>query len=43
MNTIKIPGFTAQTSLYMGRQSYCGNIRAVGMRRDMRDEEGQVA
>jgi hypothetical protein len=34
MNTIKIPGFTAQTSLYMGRQSYCGNIRAV------RDEKG---
>jgi hypothetical protein len=29
MNTIKIPGFTAQTSLYMGRRSYCGNIRAA--------------
>jgi hypothetical protein len=26
MNAMNMPGFTAETSLYMGRGSYCGNI-----------------
>ena len=28
MNTMHMPGFTAEASLYMGGGSYCGNISA---------------